>query len=65
MKELKMKKIVYTKKEVAAILDCSVTKINILIRNKEINYFKFGLSKQSPVKFSEVHIADYLKSVVR
>ena len=65
MKELKMKKIVYIKEEVAEILDCSVTKINILIRDKKINYFKFGLSKQSPVKFSGVHIADYLKSVER
>lgn len=65
MKELKMKKIIYTKKEVAEILDCSVTKVNILIRDNEIGYFKYGKSNQSPVKFSEVHIAKYLKSVER
>jgi len=60
-----MKKLIYTKKEVAKLLDCSVTKIDILIRNKEIGYFKYGKSKQSPVKFSEVHVANYLKAVER
>ena len=60
-----MKKIIYTKKEVADILGCSITKIDILIRNKEIEYFKYGKSKQSPVKFAEVHISDYLKSALR
>ena len=58
-----MKKLIYTKKEVAEFLNCSVTKIDILIRNKEIEYFKYGKSNQSPVKFSVVHITNYLKSV--
>ncbi len=60
-----MKKIIYTKKEVAELLNCSITKIDILIRNNEIGYFKYGTSKQSPVKISEVHISDYLSSVER
>ena len=60
-----MKKIIYTKKEVADILGCSITKIDTLIRNNEIGYFKYGTSKQSPVKFSEIHISKYLKSTER
>ena len=59
-----MKKL-YTKKELANFLDCSISKIDQLIKNKEIEYFKYGTSKQSSIKFSEIHIINYLKSALR
>ena len=58
-----MKKSLYTKKEVAKLLDCSISKIDQLIKNKEIEYFKYGNSKQSSIKFAKIHISDYLKSM--
>ena len=60
-----MKKIFYTKRELAKFLDCSISKIDQLIKNKEIEYFKYGTSKQSSIKFSEMHIANFLKSSLR
>ena len=57
-----MKKVLYTKKEVAELLNCSISKIDQLIKSKEIGYFKYGKSNQSSIKFSQVHISDYLKS---
>ncbi len=59
-----MKKL-YTKKELANFLDCSISKIDHLIKNKEIEYFKYGISKQSSIKFSEAHIVNFLKSALR
>ena len=58
-----MKKILYTKKEVATLLNCSISKIDQLIKNKQISYFKYGKTNQSLIKFAEMHISDYLKSV--
>lgn len=60
-----MEKIIYTKKEVAELLNCSINKIDQLIKNKEIGYFKYGKSNQSLIKFSEQHISDYLELVER
>jgi len=60
-----MKKTFYTKKELAKFLDCSISKIDHLIKNKEIEYFKYGTSKQSSIKFSETHITNFLKSSLR
>ena len=60
-----MKKVLYTKKEVAILLGCSISKIDQLIKNKQISYFKYGKSNQSLIKFAEMHISEYLKSVQR
>ncbi len=55
----------YTKKELANFLDCSISKIDQMIKNKEIEYFKYGTSRQSSIKFSRTHIVDFLKSALR
>ena len=60
-----MKKLLYTKKEVAMLLSCSISKIDQLIKNKEISYFKYGKSNQSPIKFAQMHITEYLRSVIQ
>lgn len=60
-----MKKRFYTKRELATFLDCSISKIDQMIKNKEIEYFKYGTSKQSSIKFSETHIVNFLKSALQ
>ena len=57
-------KLLYSKKEVAIILDCSISKIDKLMAESQIKYFKYGKTKQSGVKFATTHIDDYLKQTI-
>jgi len=52
-----------TKREVAALLRVSLNTLNIWVCRKRIPYLKMGKSKNSPVRFSEREISDWLKNM--
>lgn len=58
-------KLLYSKKEVAQALGCSISKIDKLMAEGKIKYFKYGESKQSGVKFATSHIDDYLQQTIK
>ena len=58
------KKLLYTKKEVAQALSCSIGKIDKLMASGQIKYFKYGQTKQSGVKFAVAHIEEYLQQAL-
>ncbi len=58
------RKLLYSKKEVAQALGCSISKIDKLMAQGKIKYFKYGEAKQSGVKFATAHIDDYLKQTI-
>ena len=57
-------KLLYSKKDVAQALGCSISKIDKLMAQGEIQYFKYGKAKQSGVRFATAHIDDYLKKTI-
>ena len=58
-------KLLYSKKEVAQALGCSISKIDKLMAEGKIKYFKYGKTKQSGVKFAASHIDDYLQKTIK
>ena len=54
---------IYTKDEIANILGCSLSKLDSLMFNGSIKYLKYGQTKQSAVRFTSLHLSNYLKSV--
>jgi len=51
-----------TKRETAAMLRISLNTLNLWISMKKIPYLKLGKSKNSPVRFSERELSDWLKN---
>jgi len=50
-----------TKRETAALLRISINTLNLWISMKKIPFLKLGKSKNSPVRFSERELSDWLK----
>jgi len=54
-----------TKRETAALLRISINTLNLWVSRKKIPYLKLGKSKNSPVRFSERELSDWLKNMKR
>ncbi len=51
-----------TKRETAALLRISINTLNFWISRQKIPFLKLGKSKNSPVRFSERELSDWLKN---
>ena len=58
------KKLLYSKREIAQALGCSISKIDKLMAAGKIKYFKYGREKQSGVRFAIDHIDEYLNQTL-
>lgn len=52
-----------TKRETAALLRISLNTLNLWISRQKIPFLKLGKSKNSPVRFSERELSDWLKNM--